>query len=62
MTDEDRQRTMDFILEQQAQFAFNIEHLREAQARTDQTVAELTAQVDRIAPARAHQRSGGHHR
>ena len=45
MTDEDRQRTMDFILTQQAQFSINIESLREAQARTDATVAQLASQV-----------------
>jgi len=55
MTEEDRQRTMDFILERQsqfsvnmetlretqAQFSVNLESLREAQARTDATVAQL---------------------
>jgi len=49
MTDEDRQRTMDFILEQQAQFSINIEALREAQARTDAAVGALTSQVQNIA-------------
>ena len=49
MTDEDRQRTMDFILEQQAQFSINIASLREAQARTDATVAQLAGQVQNIA-------------
>jgi acetolactate synthase small subunit len=49
MTDEDRQRTMDFILEQQAQFSINIESLREAQARTDAAIAQLTTQVQSIA-------------
>jgi hypothetical protein len=61
MTDEERQRTMDFILEQQAQFAVNIEHLREnvesltaAQARTDAAVGALTAQVQTIARQQEH--------
>lgn len=54
MTDEDRQRTMDFILEQQAQFAVNIEALREAQARTDAAVGALTAQVQNIARQQEH--------
>ncbi len=54
MTDEDRQRTMDFILEQQAQFAVNIERLREAQARTDAAVGALTVQVQTIARQQAH--------
>ena len=54
MTDEERQRTMDFILEQQAQFAVNIERLREAQARTDAAVGALTTQVQTIARQQAH--------
>ncbi len=54
MTDEDRQRTMDFILQQQAQFAVNIETLREAQTRTDAAVGALTAQVQNIARQQAH--------
>jgi acetolactate synthase small subunit len=63
MTEEDRQRTMDFILEQQAQFSVNmeamretqaqfstnLEALREAQARTDAIVGHLTGQVQGIA-------------
>jgi methyl-accepting chemotaxis protein len=49
MTDEDRQCTIDFILEQQAQFAANMEVLREAQARTDKTVQGLATQVEQIA-------------
>ncbi len=54
MTDEERQRTMDFILQQQAQFAVNIETLREAQARTDAAVGALTSQVQTIARQQAH--------
>jgi hypothetical protein len=54
MTDEDRQRTMDFILTQQAQFSINIESLREAQARTDATVAQLANQVQIIARQQEH--------
>ncbi len=65
MTDEDRQRTIDFILEQQAQFAVNLESLREsfavnleslreAQARTDATVAALAGQVQIIARQQEH--------
>jgi len=49
MTGEDRQRTIDFILEQQAQFAVNIEVLRAAQAETDKTVQGLAVQVAQIA-------------
>jgi hypothetical protein len=48
MTDEDRQRTMDFILEQQAQFSINLESLREAQSRTDAAIAQLTTQIQSI--------------
>ena len=54
MTDEDRQRTIDFILEQQAQFAVNLESLRESQARTDATVAQLAGQVQHIARQQQH--------
>lgn len=54
MTDEERQRTIDFILEQQAQFAVNIEALRESQARTDAAVGALTNQVQNIARQQAH--------
>ncbi len=39
MTDEERQRQMDFILTQQAQFAVAIQTLRESQARTDAQLA-----------------------
>jgi len=54
MTDEDRQRTMDFILEHQAQFSTNLESLRESQARTDAAVAQLTTQVQLIARQQKH--------
>lgn len=45
MTDEERQRQIDFSIEQQAQFAVNMGLLREAQARTDATVAQLVEQI-----------------
>ena len=48
MTDEERQRQMDFIVEQQAQFAVNMDLLREAQVRTDATVAQLGTRVDQL--------------
>jgi anti-sigma factor ChrR (cupin superfamily) len=54
MTDEERQKTIDFILEQQAQFSVNIEALREAQARTDAAVGSLTIQVQNIARQQEH--------
>jgi hypothetical protein len=41
MTDEERQRQMDFILNQQAQFASDIQQLRETQAQTEQVVNRL---------------------
>jgi hypothetical protein len=54
MTDEDRQRTMDFIVEHQAQFSINLESLRESQGRTDAAVAQLTTQVQLIARQQEH--------
>ncbi|HEX8139783.1 MAG TPA: hypothetical protein VF544_19640 [Pyrinomonadaceae bacterium] len=59
---------MDFILEQQAQFAVNVERLRqrvdtlttnvdglrEAQARTDETVSRIATQVEQMARQQAH--------
>jgi hypothetical protein len=41
MSDEETARKMEFILEQQAQFAADIQLLREAQAQTDQIVSRL---------------------
>ena len=40
MNNEDLQRRMTFIVEQQAQFASDIQRLQESQARTDQVVAQ----------------------
>lgn len=61
MTDEERQRTMDFILEQQAQFSVNIGVLQESQAalqgsqaRTDEAVQALAVQVQNIARQQQH--------
>ena len=45
MTDEERQRQMDFILEQQAQFTTNIQHLQEQQAHLSATVQVLVEVV-----------------
>ena len=36
MTDEERQRTMDFIIQQQAQFSADMQLMREAQAQADE--------------------------
>ena len=43
MTNEEFDRRIDFILGQQAQFATDIQQLREAQAQTDQVVNRLAA-------------------
>ena len=43
MTNEEFDRRIDFILGQQAQFAADIQQLREAQAQTDQVVNRLAA-------------------
>lgn len=52
MTDEERQRQMDFILDQQAQFSVNIQKLEESQLRSEkaQTIADgRIARLERIA-------------
>ena len=41
MTDEERQRRMDFILAQQAQFTANMQTLQEADARAGQRIDRL---------------------
>ncbi len=41
MTDEERQRTMDFILQQQARFAANMQKLEEADTRAGQRIERL---------------------
>lgn len=43
MTNEELERKMEFIIEQQAQFAADIQQLREAQAQTDRVVARLAS-------------------
>ena len=54
MTDDERQKTLDFILEQQAQFSVSLGELAAAQQRTDATVGRLASQVERIAQQQAH--------
>ncbi len=49
MNNEDLQRKMAFIVEQQAQFASDIQRLEESQARTDQVVAQTGEIVARLA-------------
>lgn len=49
MNNEEVQRKMNFIVEQQAQFASDIQQLQESQARTDQVVAQMGEVVTRLA-------------
>jgi Na+/phosphate symporter len=51
MNDEERQRQMDFILNQQAQFAADIQRLNEAQARTEETLNRTNVTLDRAVGA-----------
>ena len=51
MNNEEFERRMAFIVEQQAQFASDIQQLREAQAQTDQIVtrtAEVVGQTGEV--------------
>ena len=49
MSNEEFERKMAFIVEQQAQFASDIQQLQESQARTDQVVAQTGEIVARLA-------------
>ena len=49
MSNEEFERKMAFIVEQQALFASDIERLQESQARTDQVVAQTGEIVARLA-------------
>ena len=49
MSNEEIERKMAFIVEQQAQFASDIQRLGESQARTDQVVAQTGEIVARLA-------------
>ena len=49
MRNEEFERRMAFIVEQQAQFASDIQQLQESQARTDQVVAQTGEIVARLA-------------
>jgi len=51
MTYEEMQKTMQFIVEQQAQFSVDIQQLKESQIKTDETVSQLTQVVARLAAA-----------
>ena len=49
MSNDEIERKMAFIVEQQAQFASDIQRLEESQARTDQVVAQTGEIVARLA-------------
>jgi hypothetical protein len=49
MTDEERQRTMDFILQQQAQFAAGMQRLEEQQSRFDEQQSRFAEQQSKLA-------------
>ena len=49
MSNEEIERKMAFIVEQQAQFASDIQRLQESQTRTDQVVAQTGEIVARLA-------------
>jgi hypothetical protein len=51
MTYEEMQRTMQFIVEQQAQFTVDMQQLKESQVKTDGNVSQLTEIVARLAAA-----------
>ena len=51
MTNEDFEKTKEFILQQQAQFTSDMQQLREAQAKTDQVVTQTVEIVGRLANA-----------
>src|ERR1041384_1395967 len=45
MTNEEMQKLMQFILDQQAQFAVNIQKLEEAQAKSDERISRLEGAI-----------------
>jgi len=51
MNNEEIERKMNFIVEQQAQFASDIQRLQESQARTEQVVAQTAETVDQMSEA-----------
>src|SRR5215213_2724441 len=48
MTDEERQRTMDFILQQQAQFTVGMQKLEEQQSQLTEQQSQLAGQQARL--------------
>lgn len=51
MTNDETQRKMDFIVEQQAQFSADIEHLKELHRQADKRLAKTDDILTRIASA-----------
>ena len=49
MTNEEFEKRMEFIIEQHARFGSDIQRLQEAQARTEQTVAQTEQILGRLA-------------
>ena len=49
MTNEEFEKTKEFILQQQAQFGVDMQQLREAQTRTERVVAQTGEIVGRLA-------------
>ncbi len=56
MTDEERQRTMDFILQQQAQFTADIQRLEESDRRADRRLTRLESVVKLVIRAGLRER------
>ena len=54
MTEEEMQKKMEFILEQQARFAVNMELLSEAQQRTEARLAEVATAQAQMARSQTH--------
>ena len=48
MTDEEMQRKMEFIVEQQAQFAVNIQKLEDAQARAEKRAEQSEGRIGEL--------------
>ncbi len=51
MSNEELERKMEFIVNQQVQFAVDIQQLRETQARTEQNLQDTQQLVNRLAAA-----------
>ena len=54
MTEDEMQKKMEFILEQQAQFAINVDLLGEAQQRTEAHLSEVAVAQAQMARSQAH--------